>query len=506
MPDSAPPTTPPASTGFSLLKTLLFCLGGGALLWWAGSSCSRAALVLTTDPPGATVVLNGRVAGAAPVRLTGLRSGSYCLRLEKEGYTPVARPVALPAEGLSLHEKLQPLGSGGLLVALKPRGAEVLLDGELLGHTPLTLAGVPVGIHEMVVRKTNFKPYSHRIDVQPGQTLEFKDFALEDIVLAMLRANVENEKQSVSHYMDLGHYLFVNDELDEAAEVYCRAQRVAAAPLEFPPNTPAQERVIEEQRRAEDRNRLYEEIKRKSHWPNKDVTKFRTLLAQQQDLLIGKNVKDWVAVRQSVQNLLQEKKHERAQALLLEHIAAVPNTPLLPQAYIELLQVRLQMHKLDGVRETYGKFFDLYGGQPVLLRQAANAVYTAAEMYQGGERTEVLTMAERMLRTAAKGSDPGKGRTDELHALCQFELANVLYRQKRFDQAAPLYRDSVAGTKDLSTKALRNRNLVECFKNMNSLAEARAVLEEIIKSNDANVGPWAKDELAKLGPSPEHRQ
>jgi len=469
----------------------------------------RTRLTVRTTPPGCSVFVNGRVAGATPVALSGMGIGDYCVRLEKEGYDPVVRIVSVPRKGLSLEEKLAPCGKGVLIVQIKPRGAEVLLDGELLGHTPLQKTGVPAGLHELVVRKTNHKPYIQQIEVRPGKPLEFKDFGLEDMILTMLRANIEREKQSVRNYMDLGHYLFVNDELDEAAEVYAQAQQVAAAPLEFGPDISREEQSLEYRLRAEDTNRLVAELKRKRAWPNKDLTKFIRVVDQGAELATGKNVTEWVAVREMAMSFAQEQKYPRAEALLLKHIAAVSKSATfsqvnLPQAYIELLLVRLRMHNLEGARETRQRFLELYGGDAACLRQAANGVYSTAKTYEGGERAEVLSMAEQMLRTSVERTRPGRGEP-ELHALCKFELANVLCLQGRAEPAAPLYREAIAGTKDESTKELRTQNLIACLKTLNNLGEARALLANLSKSPREDVAKKAQEELRQLMPSPDNK-
>lgn len=501
---SGPPAQPGAPRRWSLFQVLLAGVALVAVLITLRAFLYGARLSVRTAPPGATVFVNGRVAGATPVVLRGVGPGNYCLRLEKEGFVSAVRQLKVPREGLAVEETLTPNGAGSLLVQIKPRGAEVLLDGELLGNTPLQRLGVPAGVHDLVVRKTNHKPYIQRIEVRPGELLEFKDFGLEDMILTMLRAGVEREKQSVRNYMDLGHYLFVNDELDEAAEIYARAEQVAATPLVFAADTRAEERALEQRLRAEDVDRLHNEIKRKTTWPGKDVTKFAAVVKHQQELAVGKNVADWPTVRAAVQNLVQDQKYERAEALLQQHIAAAPNTPLLAQAYIELLQVRLRMHKLDGVRETQTRFNELYGGQAVYLRQAANAVYSSAKGYQGAARAEVLGIAEQMLRAGVLHTKPGRGEP-ELHALCKFELANVLCLQGRPEQGVLFYREAIAGTKDESTRELRSLNFVECLKTVHNLGEARATLAKLSASPREEIAKRAKDELRQLMPSPDNK-
>ena len=69
---------------------------------------SSADLELISEPAGASAILNGRMVGATPLILHRLRIGHYSLRLEKEGFSPLQRNVALVKDGITLREALQP--------------------------------------------------------------------------------------------------------------------------------------------------------------------------------------------------------------------------------------------------------------------------------------------------------------------------------------------------------------------------------------------------------------
>jgi len=491
------PQSEPCCSGTTLLFAfaLLGLLGLGGWLYLTTDVSSR--LAVNSNPVGASVFVNGRLAGATPLSVGGLKHGEYTLRVEKDGFASLVKTIQLGGADLELHETLKRNGIGSLSVDIKPYGAEVLLDGEVFGTTPLVRDDVPIGPHELLIRKTNFKPYMQRVEVSGDEQLAFKDFSLEDIVLAMLRNSVEADKQRVSNYMDLGHYLFVNNEMDESAEVYAKALAVANTPLEFAPTAEATEKALEQRLRAEDMNRLNEEIRKKSHWPGKDVAKWASVLRKQQEEVAGNNPTDWATVNEQVQNFIRDDKLERAQALLLKHIDLVKNGPLLPQAYVSLLSLRLKMHNLDGVRETNDKFTELYSTQPTLARQAANTIYTAAGNFQGEPQKEVLTMAEKLLRKAVVSTQRGRG-DPELNALCKFELANVLTLENHGDQAVALYRESVEGTRDASTQELRNQKLVECFIKIDNFAEARVVLAQLNKSPRPEVVRKAAEDLQAL--------
>jgi tetratricopeptide (TPR) repeat protein len=493
------------SSAIAFIFPALALLTGCLIFFLFSRSVAETRLELKSTPSGATVFLNGRLAGATPLNLTGLKPGTYSVRLEKEGFAPSIQKVQLEGSVL-VDEELPRFGTGVLSVAIKQKGAEVLLDGEFIGHTPLRRDDIPAGVHELQIRKTNFEPYVARVVVEAGQLHEYSGFPLEDKIRTMLQAAIDQDKQRVSNYMDLAHYLFMNDELDQAAETYVRALQVAAAPIVFDPAIDAAERILQTRLRNEDTHRLNDEIKKKKNWANKDVARFKTILDKQQETIANSNPGDWPWVAEQADNFVRQDKLDRAESLYVQHIAVAKGIVTLPQAYIQLLTLRLRMRNLDKSRETYEKFSELYGNRPELLRQAGNAIYGQHTSFEGEARMEVLTRAEKLLSRGAKLTQ--KQGDGELNALCKFELANVLMLQGRADVAAPYYQESVDGTRDATTRELRNQRLAECYKSLGKTAEARHVLEILAGSPRETISAQAKADLKQLEaskPSPENK-
>jgi hypothetical protein len=104
-------------------------------------------LVVTTSPPGATVTVDGRVVpGTTPVVVEDIRlSGSHRVSAEAPG----RRGNALEIHGepgrlaRTVHLNL-PSALGSLTVESDPPGAEVRIDGKLVGRTPVTLGDLRV--------------------------------------------------------------------------------------------------------------------------------------------------------------------------------------------------------------------------------------------------------------------------------------------------------------------------------------------------------------------------
>ena len=130
---------------------------------------TRGRITVRSTPAGAGVTVNGRWRGRTPLALKDLPFANYAVRVVRPGYVVSNSQVALSAQDASrtLSLRLQreapaakPRGApraaapepptpltGSLYVDSRPRGARVLLDGRLIGTTPVRVADVRIGSH-----------------------------------------------------------------------------------------------------------------------------------------------------------------------------------------------------------------------------------------------------------------------------------------------------------------------------------------------------------------------
>lgn len=147
----------------------------------APAASSKGTLVIRTQPGGARVTVNGRRRGVTPLELAELPFGTYTVQVARAGYQSASRRVAISAEtplgraifGLrrAASAPAAPASdsTGSLSIDSRPRGARVLLDGRLIGTTPLVLSGVRAGPHVIRLERDGYTRWSSTVRVAGGQ-------------------------------------------------------------------------------------------------------------------------------------------------------------------------------------------------------------------------------------------------------------------------------------------------------------------------------------------------
>jgi formylglycine-generating enzyme required for sulfatase activity len=131
-----------------------------------------AEISIDSIPAGATILGDGEAVGTTPATLEILQ-GERQLMLQSPSYADWQlglEIVAGEAQSLGTIE-LEP-ASGLLSLSSTPTGANVTLDGEFQGQTPLQLALSPDRDHRLAVFKPGYRRYSDTISLQAGSSEE----------------------------------------------------------------------------------------------------------------------------------------------------------------------------------------------------------------------------------------------------------------------------------------------------------------------------------------------
>lgn len=176
---------------------------------------SKGSLKVTSTPDGARIFLDGKSTGLkTPATIYDLKIGaSYSVRLDLDGYKSATKRKSIKKEGESLfatlvkteqklkeekppteipppatqeqkpekppaakEEPAEAVGgkTGTIKVASNPSGADVFINAEHRGKTPLSVTA-PAGSATVLISKEGMAKVTRRVTVKPGQTVSISE-------------------------------------------------------------------------------------------------------------------------------------------------------------------------------------------------------------------------------------------------------------------------------------------------------------------------------------------
>ncbi|MGM0577355.1 MAG: PEGA domain-containing protein [Myxococcota bacterium] len=129
-------------------------------------------ILVTSVPSAAELRLNGAPRGKTPT-VVEVTAGEYTLEVAAEGYAPWEKTVSVPpGERVTVEAKLaSPTGStGSLEIVADVEGAEIRVDGEVVGAAPVTAEDLSAGAHRVEARAEGYATATAEAKVKPGQT------------------------------------------------------------------------------------------------------------------------------------------------------------------------------------------------------------------------------------------------------------------------------------------------------------------------------------------------
>ncbi len=122
---------------------------------------------------GASVYIDGDPQGTAPVLITLEQGGKVLLEVKKEGFEDYQQWVTVKEdEKNTINPVLKEIAKpkfGTILVSADVADAEVYLDGEKKGETPIVLKDVSEGSHVVKVKKDPAVPFTVTVNVEANK-------------------------------------------------------------------------------------------------------------------------------------------------------------------------------------------------------------------------------------------------------------------------------------------------------------------------------------------------
>jgi hypothetical protein len=132
----------------------------------------RATLKVQSQVPNAEVFLDGSSLGRAPVDRNDLDPGKHYVVVHKDGFTDFKREIML-IENQTVTLVADLSASGGVRILSTPDGAEVKIDGELIGRTPVTRDTITSGDHIIQFKLPGYFDHKETIKVEGGREKVF---------------------------------------------------------------------------------------------------------------------------------------------------------------------------------------------------------------------------------------------------------------------------------------------------------------------------------------------
>jgi serine/threonine protein kinase len=143
--------------------------GGGT----AQGPVGRGSIRVESQPSGARVSLNGKPRGSTPTTLDGLAAGSYEVVAEADQHEPAFQNVTLKDGDATASVSLKLASSRNVEVEAdilsRPAGANVLVDGQKSGQTPLRGMKLRVGNRRVVITTEGYQPWTGFFTVEEGK-------------------------------------------------------------------------------------------------------------------------------------------------------------------------------------------------------------------------------------------------------------------------------------------------------------------------------------------------
>ena len=126
-------------------------------------------LIIGSDPLGGEVYLNGNFLGKTPIQVPDLEPGRVNVKIKSLDYADYDETIQL-AEGSRREIRAKLMSKFGLLSVLSiPEGAQVYVNGALLGVTPIAAAKINPGNVEVRVVKEEFSEWGRNATVLAGK-------------------------------------------------------------------------------------------------------------------------------------------------------------------------------------------------------------------------------------------------------------------------------------------------------------------------------------------------
>jgi hypothetical protein len=136
----------------------------------------NGSIAITSIPSGAEIYIDGWLSGSTPTIISEILPGNHEVTLSSGGYDNWSHIVSVGSGRMSaVNAELVATKeiTGSLAVITDPPGAEIFIDGDFRGVSPVTIPGLSPGIHVVVATLKEHANTTTNISITSGQTQKY---------------------------------------------------------------------------------------------------------------------------------------------------------------------------------------------------------------------------------------------------------------------------------------------------------------------------------------------
>ena len=202
-------------------------------------------VIIESQPDQAIISLNGLRVGLTPYQGSHF-PGEYTITIEKDlFYSETATFTLSSNQTLRLPEYNLTPKYGVLSLNSTPQGATIIIDGQVLGQTPITKSRIQSGNHSLTFELDTYQKLTKEFDIQDGDDLEFTEELIpnfSDVTIKCL--STENASLTLNG-KEMGELPYHNPKLI-AGNYSLKISRDLWLPVEEQLVIPANETIVKE--------------------------------------------------------------------------------------------------------------------------------------------------------------------------------------------------------------------------------------------------------------------
>jgi hypothetical protein len=139
-------------------------------------SPTTGSIAITSFPAGAMVFVDSTPRGTTPVILPEIPTGNHYVTLSFKGYDDWNHTISVGSGQMAaINAELEATKeiTGSLAVITDPPGADVSIDGNFNGVSPVTIQGLSAGMHTILLTMQEYTDNSTTITITAGQTRKY---------------------------------------------------------------------------------------------------------------------------------------------------------------------------------------------------------------------------------------------------------------------------------------------------------------------------------------------